>query len=121
MRLVSTLVAAMALVSLGCSHGEKKSEPETNITQAAKAPAQGTKDKVAAEKKSEGAGTKVECSVKGDERIIEVRAKDKGCEVAYTKAGKEGVVASSAHGNEYCEKTLEKIQNKLKGAGYECK
>jgi hypothetical protein len=67
------------------------------------------------------AGTKVECSTKGDTRTLELREKGKGCELAYTKAGKEGVVASAAHGTDYCQKAFDKLRDKLKGAGYDCK
>ena len=33
----------------------------------------------------------------------------------------EGIVASSVHGTKYCETALDKLRDKLKGAGYECK
>ncbi len=67
------------------------------------------------------AASKVECSTKGDSRILELRAKGKGCELAYTKNGQEGIVASAANGNTYCETTMTKIRDRLKGSGFECK
>jgi hypothetical protein len=67
------------------------------------------------------ATTKIECSTKGDARILELRTKGKGCELAYTKNGQEGIVASAASGNQYCENTMTKIRDRLKGAGFDCK
>jgi hypothetical protein len=64
---------------------------------------------------------KIECSTKGDARILELRTKGKGCELAYTKNGQEGIVASAASGNQYCESTMTKIRDRLKGAGFDCK
>jgi hypothetical protein len=127
----------IALFALGCSHAEK-SEVEKTVksgTDEAKANAaqaiaeKSTVDTSKADsqknnaKKSnpDSSGTKVECSVKGDPRIIEVQGKGNGCELVYTKAGKEGVVASATHSREYCERAKEKLVEKLKGAGYDCK
>ncbi len=67
------------------------------------------------------AAAKAECSTKGDSRILEVRQAGKGCELAYTKNGKEDVVASAASGSAYCETTMNKIRERLKGAGFDCK
>jgi hypothetical protein len=121
MRHLSLAVLTVAVLSTACSHDSKKADAPSE----AKAAASTSADKAKAEvKKTEAKaadGTKVECAVKGDSRTLEVRAKGNGCELAYTKAGKEGIVASAAHGNEYCEKAFEKLQDKLKGSGYECK
>lgn len=120
MRQLSFIILAAALISTGCSHKDKK--PDAPLMADAKATAQKTAEKAKGEvKKATSSDTKVECSVKGDERILEVRDKGKGCELAYTKAGKEGVVASAANGKEYCSKALEKLREKLKGSGYVCK
>jgi hypothetical protein len=117
---LTLLSLAAALIGVGCSHQTKK--PDAQKPTAAKSDAAAkTTDDQAAKTPEPGGNTKVQCSVKGDERTLEVRAKDKGCELAYTKAGKEGSVATSAHGTEYCEKALEKLRDKLKGAGYDCK
>lgn len=116
MRFLPLAILTAALFSTACSHETKKADaiPET--------PAPAVIEKNESPKPQAAAeSTKVECSVKGDTRIIEVRAKDKGCELAYTKAGKEGVVASAAHGTEYCENALEKLRDKLAGSGYDCK
>ena len=65
--------------------------------------------------------TKIECSVKGDSRWLEVRKKGNGCELAYTKSGNEGIVASSANGSAHCDSTQTKIKERLLGSGYTCK
>ncbi len=67
------------------------------------------------------AAARAECTTKGDSRILELRPKGKGCELAYTKNGQEGVVASSGNGSAYCEATMNKIRDRLKGAGFDCK
>lgn len=77
-----------------------------------------------AEKAAESAGVtaaKVECSTKGDSRVLELRPKNKGCELAYTKNGQEGIVATSGNGSAYCENTMNKIRDRLKGSGFDCK
>jgi hypothetical protein len=116
MRILSLAVLAAAVLTAACSHDSKKADapPET------KAPVM-EKAKADAAKAEATDGTKVECAVKGDSRILEVRAKGNGCELGYTKAGKEGIVASAAHGTDYCQKAFEKLRDKLKGSGYDCK
>lgn len=66
------------------------------------------------------ASSKMECSNKSDKRILEVRVKDKGCELAYTKAGQEAVIATGRSGNSHCEGSRDKLAEKLKGAGFTC-
>src|SRR4051794_20407958 len=105
MRNLSLIITFAALAGIGCSHAEKKSETVADAKAAVAAPVE--KTKAEATKATTGSGTKVECSVKGDSRTLEVRTKDKGCELAYVKAGKEGIVASAAHGSEYCDKAFE--------------
>lgn len=60
------------------------------------------------------------CAKGKDTRLLVVRAKDKGCELAYTKNGQEAVVASGKAGLSHCEASREKISTKLKAAGYTC-
>jgi len=114
---LTLFIFVTGLAAAGCSHNSTKSD--NAAAPVAKPEAAKPDDKAAA--KSDTSSTKVECSVKGDDRVLEVKSKDKGCELMYTKHGNEGSVASSTHGTEYCEKALEKLRDKLKGAGYECK
>lgn len=104
---------------------EKAKADAKNAVKDAKAAAKETKKAVqeAAAKANTAANegaTKVECKIKGDVRALEVRTKDKGCEIAYTKAGQENVVGSSQNGTAHCEGILNKIKEKLTAAGYAC-
>ena len=118
-------ILGMALVFVGCAHEEKANDQHSNIKPPApvikatdhKEPAGETASKVA-----EPGATKVECAVKDDVRILELRGHGGGCEFAYTKGGKEGVVASSENnGLSYCEKKFQTLKDRLKGAGFDCK
>ena len=110
-----SLVVLSVLFLTACSSESKKPEAM------ASAPAAPAAAPTKVETTKPTGRTKVECSIKGDARVLEARAKGKGCELGYTKAGKEGVVASSGNGTEYCQKALEKLRDKLKGSGYDCK
>jgi hypothetical protein len=126
MRQWLTLVSLAALIGLGCSHNATKHDmadvpkPSESSTQPVDKKVEGAKTKATVNEATPNA-SRFECGKKGDNRILESRAKDKGCELGYTKGGQESVVASSGHGTTYCEKALEKLRDKLKGAGYECK
>lgn len=120
MQRILGMIVALTFVGFGCSSNAKKSKLDETP-----APPSDPRvlEKVTPETQSKAATalSKVNCSVKGDERTLEVREKGKGCEVIYTKAGNEGVVASAINGKDHCQKTLEKIQNKLIGSGFTCK
>lgn len=111
----TTIVCAlMSLAAFGCASGAKKTDasaPQATATpapQAAPAPAA-----------TSTAG--LTCEKGADKRTIEIAPKGKGCEVRYTKNGKTDSVASSASGNDHCEKTREKMRGKLEASGYACK
>jgi hypothetical protein len=113
---------ALILVTFGlaaCSSAKKMEDKkgETAVTQESADAAK----KAEAAKSSATAEGKVTCETKGDSRSIEIRAKDKGCELAYTKFGKEEVIASSASGSDHCKKISERIQTNLKSSGFTCK
>lgn len=94
---------------------------KADVKAAAKDAKKATKEAAAAATTAAtGSATKVECKMKGETRALEVRAKDKGCETAYTKAGQENVVGSSMNGTAHCEGILNKIKEKLAAAGYTC-
>lgn len=105
-----------AALLAGCSHEQKKADTPAMATPAATAPTTTDKAKTATSDDM----PKAECKMKKETRTLEVRSKEKGCELAYTKAGKESVVASSGHGFSYCKKALDKIEGKLKASGYSC-
>jgi len=134
MRSLLLISALGGILTIGCAHKSEKPDQTT-------APAKAADSVKTVEKKVESTGKskmehttkaqpeaeagtgpgKSECSVRGDERVIDVRSKDKGCELAYTKGGTENVIASSPNGTAYCEKAAEKLKEKLKGAGFTCK
>ena len=123
MRSLLFTLAAAALAITGCQSAGKKSDASlTSAQPAPQSPAVDSKKSADAAVTAKGEiTTKVQCSVKGDERVLEVRVKGKGCELAYSKFGNEGIVANANSGQEYCEKTLEKMREKLSGSGYDCK
>lgn len=92
---------------------------------AAPAPATATEQAVASTKtvatKASAAAAKLECTHGADARVLELRGKDKGCELGYTKGGKEAVVATSINGSSHCENTMNKMKDKLQASGFSCK
>lgn len=118
MRLRLVLIPSVLLIAACSSTGPKPAE-----SPAPAAPVKGSEATPAkaqeSPKKAASAGA-VKCSVAGDERLLEVRAQGKGCELAYTKGGNEGIVASSANGSEHCQSVQQKIKERLSGAGFTC-
>jgi hypothetical protein len=119
MRLCAALILALALSA--CSSKPMQAEPAPTQAKAPPAPAAAQPEAAAMPSAPDKASSRIECSVKGDQRTIEVRAKDKGCEVVYGKGGKESVVASAARGSKHCEDVQGKMKQRLEGAGFQCK
>ena len=109
----SAAAAAKPASSAAATADKAKAEVKADVKSAAKA-VKGEAAKVTA-----SAG-KLECAHGGDKRILEVRKKDKGCELGYTKNGQEAVVSTSGNGTAHCEGSLTKIKDKLAGAGFTC-
>lgn len=105
----------LTLVSLLAACSAPKSRTESTPTEAPAAATTPAPSAPAAD------SDRISCAVTGDERVLQVRAKGNGCELAYTKGGKESVVASSANGSDHCKKTAEKMKQRLGGAGFVCK
>lgn len=113
MRRQLLIIASIGLLITACSSKTKKAETETA------APAKMTKeDKKAVEDKSSSG--EVKCSLKNDHRVLAVKKKGKGCELAYNKVGKEEVAASAVNGTSYCQKVMDKIKTNLTNSGYSC-
>lgn len=119
---------AVLTVAVAC-----KSTPKTEDTTASKpAPAMGTlsawgssdmKKKVGkSSNKSESTTdlSLVKCATKSDERILEIKDKNGGCELIYTKQGTPTSIASGARSHDHCSEVMERIEKKLQGAGYSC-
>ncbi len=124
------IIGLAAGIAVGCASKNKDqaataTAPKTTTAEKAKADAKAaTKDAKKAATDAAAAATSaagaIECKLKGDTRLLEVRSKDNGCELAYTKAGQENVVASSMNGNAHCETVSGRIKEKLVAAGYTC-
>lgn len=117
------LLFAITAFTFGCASGSKSSkDTKTAGKEAAKAAdkAKATKETKPAAAATASAAGKITCSVKGDERFIEVRPDGSGCQVAYTKGGTENVVATAQNGTSHCEATMNKIKGNLESAGYTC-
>jgi hypothetical protein len=114
-------VVAGVLVGSGCAQTEKNNVEHSNIKPPAPVIKATDHHEPTTPAKAAPVATKIECSVKDDIRILDLREKGNGCELAYTKAGQEGIVASSGNnGLSYCENTFEKIKARLVGAGFQC-
>lgn len=125
MRLLSAVAVVSLVAIVGCKSKEKTADapatkPAPAGDMAAPTPTTTKAEATAPAAAAAVAGTKLECAKKSDKRVLEVRAKDKGCELAYTKNGQEAVVASGRAGLAHCEGSREKIVEKLKTAGYTC-
>ena len=66
-------------------------------------------------------GDTATCTHGEDSRTLEIKAKDAGCELVYTKAGGANSVATSASGKKHCADVSAKIQGKLIASGFACK
>ena len=64
---------------------------------------------------------KISCKSGKTERVIEIKAGDGGgCTVTYTKDGQAKEVGQAAHHADVCTKIADKIQGKLRDAGFQC-
>ena len=115
------LIFVTALVLVGCSNAAKNSQvatPQTSstsnsITKKVEAP-------VASATPNSSAHSKVACDKGKDMRLLEVVQKKAGCVLDYTKFGKESDVTSDSKGSTKCIAAMNRIEDKLKGAGYKC-
>ena len=117
--LLTLALSTSALIGMGACSSKPKVETPVASAPAAAAPADTMKAAVKVdEKKSED--STVTCTLDKDKREMTVVAKNKGCEVHYTKAGTTSTVASDKAGLEHCEKTVDKMRGKLVAGGYKC-
>jgi hypothetical protein len=117
----------LAVLVLGfagaCAH---KSTTNTDAKPADAATTSQTKDQSTPMKKhhhhksSVSTAATVKCTRHQDERTIEIKDKDGGCETIYTKMGEAKSIASSSHGEEHCKDVSAKIQGHLSSAGFTC-
>ncbi len=131
------IMVSVCGLAIGCSSSPKKQDAAAGATTPA-ASTSSTPQAATADTSSTGKGKKtsgkssgnmaaavegsvVNCTSGDDKRSIELRSKDAGCEVLYTKTGESKSVANETSGSDYCKKTVEKIQANLTTAGFSCK
>jgi hypothetical protein len=124
MKRIAVLALISTFVGFGCASQAKKNTMDAGGTSTTapktlekSAPMKAVSEAKVAKTESKA---KSRCSVKGDVRVIDVRAKDKGCELAYEKSGAESVVATSISGTDHCQEVADKIKAKLTAAGFSC-
>ena len=108
------LTVMLALLMASCATSSKSTKTAAPATPSAEsAPATNAKAK-------HPAGATVTCKAASDVRTIAVADKDGGCEVHYTKQGKDSVISHALHGRKHCEDSAAKIRSHLTGSGYHC-
>jgi len=117
---ISLILLAVSLLA-ACTTTAKGPAAKANATADAGAAAPANSTKVPNQPLAATSAVKIECSAQADVRQLELRPKGKGCELAYSKNGQEGIVASSVNGTSHCENTLNKIRDRLTGSGFECR
>jgi len=117
----SAYLVLIAAFAAACSSKPKVQETAAPTKVEAKTETTTTATKVQVKAEDVKPAHDMTCAKGKDSRVLSVRTKDKGCELAYTKNGQEAVVASGKSGLSHCEASAEKISGKLKGAGYDCK
>lgn len=119
MRVEKILLAGCVLLAVGCSSSQKKDVAEKTTPVAT---AQSQKDKTAATAANSNSSKDEMTCKRGDEtRILAIEGvQPKGCKLFYSRYGTNSSIASSIHGNAYCEKVRSAVSIKLKDAGFEC-
>ncbi len=120
--LLSFVLSISALIAMSACASKPKTETSVATPQAVVAETESShaSAKVDEKKSADSAESTVTCALDKDKREISVVAKDKGCEVHYSKAGTTSTVASDKVGLEHCEKTVAKMRGKLVAGGYKC-
>ena len=122
-------LSLFAVVTSGCSSKSTKTVPPPQTTvQTPAPPAEKAEanDKATAKANEAAASAspedkRVTCTNGNDIRVLEIEAVEgKGCEVIYTKNGNSKSVAKAGKGTEHCEKTVEKMTDKLESGGFKC-
>ena len=106
------MILSVSFLFGACASTNKSVEPEQK-----QAKAEVTKPVVKAEVSTSQI---IKCSLEKDQRSLELKSKEKGCELNYTKTDLTQIVASSSIGPNHCEKTQSKIKGNLEEAGFKC-
>lgn len=110
----------VAILFAGCASSQKANSETATAKTASAAPAaqHSANAKAAAEKTETQAG--LICTNGKDARTVKNIASKTGCQVMYTKAGKESEVASSSKSDAHCKDVVAKMRGKLEAAGFKC-
>lgn len=68
----------------------------------------------------EPAVTRLVCKSSKEERVLELRVKDDGCELLYVRGGSTRNIATSKIGDAHCRAVRGKTQSNLERSGYRC-
>jgi hypothetical protein len=98
---------------------DKKAKKAAEKAEKSEAPAQAAAEPAKAETPAITADT-VKCTKEKEERTLEIKPKDSGCETIYTKGGEAKSVAQSVKGKSHCQSISARIQKNLTAAGYTC-
>lgn len=63
----------------------------------------------------------VVCEAGGDQRQIEMRIRERGCELVYSKEGIESILATSTTGTAHCLKVQNRVRDNLSAGGFDCR
>lgn len=119
MRILIAIFATIMIVA--CSSAEKQSGPPPSQPQSPQSSSQSLGSPPAPDMHEDFEVFKTEtCESGTDSRTLEVRKKKVGCDLSYTRFGKEKIVSSGKHGTKRCEKSMDKIIKKLKAQKYTC-
>ena len=113
-------------IQIGCSTAPKNTKTES--TSAAQttpktmpSPAPNVAAQASATTDAKKPGDILMCKRTAEERSLEVEGvQPKGCKLWYSKNGRRSDVASSSIGSSHCESVRARIEETLKGAGFQC-
>ncbi len=105
-----------------CSSKAKKETPQPEATPPAAAHHEEMKKETQmAPQEHQMDGSKVICKTAKETRELKViTTESKGCELHYSKFGKNSVVATSKKGTQHCDDVMNRIKTKLAEAKYSC-
>lgn len=113
----------VAILFAGCASSQKANSETATAKTASAAPAAqhsaNAKAAAAAAEKTETQAGLI-CTNGKDARTVKNIASKTGCQVMYTKAGKESEVASSSKSDAHCKDVVAKMRGKLEAAGFKC-
>jgi hypothetical protein len=103
---------------VGCSSSQKSTASDKAAAEVKAAEQKVEEKKAEVKKEMAEAGS---CVNGSDKRSLEISKTEKGgCELLYNKNGAANKIAEQASGTKHCEEVKERIESKLKSAGFSC-